>query len=201
MKVWLISLLGLVIFSSCKAFINLKIPPITITNAQTAAEKQMVGEDRELERDSWLLSSIQSSSNGTQSLGKTPPPQYPKDSLEYGHFQRIIYFTPEVKRYKSHGVLGEALGGVLRWNPEAKDSPFYSIYQDSEKRKKVDSVISQINESRKILLEKQLEREKSKGQSAEDLKNLEQEILETYRKQVQKGEYYENKNGKWEKKV
>ena len=47
---------------SCQALINFKVPPFTITNAQTAAEKQMVGEDRDLEKDGWLVSSIQSSS-------------------------------------------------------------------------------------------------------------------------------------------
>ena len=44
-------LISISLFTNC--FLNLKPPPITFTQSQTAAEKQMIGEDKELEKDGW----------------------------------------------------------------------------------------------------------------------------------------------------
>ncbi|HNN80312.1 MAG TPA: hypothetical protein PKL30_15605, partial [Leptospiraceae bacterium] len=65
------------IFIFFLSFVNciLTPPPITFTQSQTAAEKQMVGEDKELEKDGWLISSIKTSSSGSD--------EWKKDSILY----------------------------------------------------------------------------------------------------------------------
>ncbi len=191
--------LNLILFIQCKALINVKVPPITITNAQTAAEKQMVGEDRELEKDGWLLSSIQSSSNGSQSMAKESEGLDSKDSLEYGHYQRLIYLNPEVRKFKFHGMIGETPGAILKLNPESKSLPHYADYQIPEKSKRVLDVIQLTNESRKILIEKQIDLERKKGGTEEEIVKLKQNLQDSYLKNVNKGEFFENKSGKWER--
>lgn len=44
----------------------IKSPLITFTQTQTAAEKQMIGEDRILEKDGWLIASVKNSSAGAE---------------------------------------------------------------------------------------------------------------------------------------
>ncbi|BDA79711.1 hypothetical protein LPTSP3_g26410 [Leptospira kobayashii] len=182
----------------CQALINLKVPPITITNAQTAAEKQMVGEDRDLEKDGWLVSSIQSSSGGSGG-NKQINASAGSDSDLQGNLLRIQYLTPEVKRYKIHGMVGEGIGGILKLNPIANTSPFYSQYENPAKKKRIEDVILLINESRKTVIEKQLEAEKKKGKKEEELSAFRSSLIDSYQKSVLTGEFYESKPGKWER--
>jgi hypothetical protein len=189
-----------VVFSilQCQALINFKVPPFTITNAQTAAEKQMVGEDRDLEKDGWLVSSIQSSS-GANSMPKSTGQNEQGDSELSGHLLRLNYLSPEVKRYKLHGIIGEGLGGILKLNLQASISPFYLQYESPAKKKRVEDVISLINESRKIVIDKQVEGEKRKGKKDEELKIYKQSLVDGYQKSVTKGEFFESSVGKWER--
>ncbi|TGN10380.1 DUF1318 domain-containing protein [Leptospira ilyithenensis] len=182
----------------CQALINLKVPPITITNAQTAAEKQMVGEDRDLEKDGWLVSSIQSSSGGANGNKQINTSGNPDSDLQ-GNLLRIQYLTPEVKRYKMHWMIGEGIGGILKLNPIANTSPFYSQYENPAKKKRIEDVVLLINESRKTIIEKQLEAEKKKGKKEEELSAFRLSLIDSYQKSVLAGEFYESKPGKWER--
>lgn len=193
-----ILILTLFYFNQCQALINFKVPPFTITNAQTAAEKQMVGEDRDLERDGWLVSSIQSSSGGASNSKKANNPSE-EDSKFFGHLQRISYLSSEVKRYKIHGMIGEGIAGILKINPLANTSPFFGQYDLPARKKRIDDVVSLVNESRKVVSEKQVEVEKIKGTKEEELKLLKQSIVDGYQKNVVKGEFYESSLGKWER--
>jgi len=183
---------------NCQALINFKVPPFTITNAQTAAEKQMVGEDRDLEKDGWLVSSIQSSS-GSRNQTKPMSGSDNTDPEYSGHIQRINYLSAEVKRYKIHGIIGEGLGGVLKQNPLANTSPFFIEYETAARKKRVEDVIRLVNESRKIVIERQIEQEKKKGKREEELKVIKQTLYDGYQKNVTKGEFFEVSSGNWER--
>ncbi|MDF3819311.1 DUF1318 domain-containing protein [Leptospira sp. 96542] len=181
----------------CKSIFNFSLPPITITNAQTAAEKQMVGEDRELEKDGWLISSIQSSSNGLSNKEKSADDDIDPDIKIYR--LRINYLSNEAKRYKMAGIIGEGIGGVLKWNPIAKNLPTYTPYEIPAKRKRVDDVISYINTSRLGIIEKEIQIEKKKGKKEDELLKLKQSLLDENYKSASVGEYYESNPGRWEK--
>ncbi len=190
--------LVLAVFSFAYCQLHLKVPPITITNAQTAAEKQMIGEDRDLEKDGWLVSSIQSSSGGgLQNKDKNLVDSSDPDM--YGNLQRLQYLSSEVKRYKMHGMIGEGIGGVLKLNPIATISPFYSQYELPAKKKRVEDVVLLVNESRKFIIEKQVEAEKKKGKKEEEVSLFKQSLVDSYQRNIAKGEFFESKLGKWER--
>ncbi|MGE8721765.1 DUF1318 domain-containing protein [Leptospira terpstrae] len=181
----------------CKSLFNLKVPPITITNAQTAAEKQMVGEDRELEKEGWMIASIQSSSNGRSNREKLATEDSDPDIK--AHRIRLNYLTPEVKTYKMHGMIGETPAGLLKLNPLASGLPNCAQYEIPAKRKRVEDVVLFFNESRKIIWDKEILNQKKKGKKEEELIKYKQSLVEDYYKSVSTGEYYETTNGRWEK--
>lgn len=181
----------------CKAIFNVKVPPITITNAQTAAEKQMVGEDRELEKDGWVISSIQSSSNGQTNREKKISNESDPDIK--ANRIRLDYLTIEEKKYKMHGMIGEGIGGILKPNPLAPTLPTYSLYEIPAKKKRLMDVIGFINESRKLILEKELQLEKKKGKKEDELLKIRQSLELEYSNSMSPGEYHEVSNGVWEK--
>ncbi|MCZ8344391.1 MAG: DUF1318 domain-containing protein [Leptospira sp.] len=189
--------LSVLFFFQCKAILNVKVPPITITNAQTAAEKQMVGEDRELEKDGWVISSIQSSSNGQtnreKKLSNESDPDVKANRI------RLDYLTIEEKKYKMHGMIGEGIGGILKPNPLAPTLPTYTLYENPAKKKRLMDVVSFINESRRLILEKELQLEKKKGKKDDDLLKIRQSLELEYSNSLSPGEYHEVTNGVWEK--
>ncbi|XDD55047.1 DUF1318 domain-containing protein [Leptospira sp. WS4.C2] len=181
----------------CKSIVDLKVPPITITNAQTAAEKQMVGEDRELEKEGWMISSIQSSSNGQSNREKLATED--ADPEIRAHRIRLNYLMPELKKYKIHGIVGETPIGFLKLNPLASGLPIYTQYEIPAKRKRVDDLILFVNESRKIIWEKEVSNQKKKGKKEEDFIKYKQSLVDEYYKSVSAGEYFETTAGRWEK--
>ncbi|TGL87792.1 DUF1318 domain-containing protein [Leptospira congkakensis] len=181
----------------CKSFLNLKVPPITITNAQTAAEKQMVGEDRELEKEGWMIASIQSSSNGKSNRERLSSED--SDSEIKAHRVRLNYLMPELKKYKQHGIVGETPAGFVKLNPLASGLPTYTQYELPAKRKRVEDVTVFLNESRKIIWEKEVSNQKKKGKKEEELIKYKQSLIDEYFKSVSVGEFYETTSGRWEK--
>ncbi|PJZ44701.1 DUF1318 domain-containing protein [Leptospira brenneri] len=181
----------------CKSFLNLKVPPITITNAQTAAEKQMVGEDRELEKEGWMIASIQSSSNGQSNREKLASED--SDPEIKAHRIRLNYLLPELKKYKMHGIVGETPLGFVKINPLATGLPAYSRYEIPANKKRVEDVIVFLNESRKIIWEKEVSNQKKKGKKEDELLKYKQSLIDEYYKSVSVGEFFETNTGRWEK--
>ncbi|TGL59780.1 DUF1318 domain-containing protein [Leptospira jelokensis] len=176
---------------------SLKVPPITITNAQTAAEKQMVGEDRELEKEGWMIGSIQSSTNGQNNQERLAKED--SDPEIRAHRVRLNYLSTEIKKYKADGILGETPLGFVKINPLASSLPTYVHYEIPAKRKRVEDVILFLNESRKFIMEKEISTQKKKGKKEDELLKLKQSLIDEYYKNISIGEYFETTLGRWEK--
>jgi hypothetical protein len=185
-------------------FLNLKPPPITFTQTQTAAEKQMVGEDKELEKDGWLISSIKTSSSGSDEWKKDTllyeETEF-KDKDYYTLLSIIAYLAPEVKLYKSKGLLGEGLNGLLNKPTVTLDKSISDEYSNPGKKKRIEEVTKLINDSRVRIYETRILSEIKSGRSKEeDLNKTKEKIILSYYNTIESGEYYEVTKGKWTKK-
>ena len=181
--------------------LSLKPPPITFTQTQTAAERQMVGEDKDLEKDVWILSSIRTSASGSDVWDKEvldrEIPEKELDENTYIALRVIAYKAAEIRDFKKKGFIGESLDGNLKLNPQVNEVRFY---QDFLKIKQnIAETIELINESRRILYNKRIEKIDKQLKEAQINKKKEQYLL-TYYSSVEYGEYYESSKGKWSKK-
>jgi len=195
-------LISISLFANC--FLNLKPPPITFTQAQTAAEKQMIGEDKELEKDGWLISSIKTSSSGSDEWKKDTllyEESGFKDKDYYTLLSIITYLAPEVKLYKSKGLLGEGLNGLLQKPNIVLSKTVLEEYSSTEKKTRIEEVTKLTNDSRVRIYEtrilSELNSEKSKS---EDINKLKERIILTNYNNAESGEYLEVTKGKWAKK-
>ena len=168
-------------------FSLLKPPPITFTQSQTAAERQMIGENKEIESDGWLLSSIKTSAIG--------PVEWKKDKLEEFKsleqtedykvlFKIILHTTPEIKKLKTLKYIGENLQGYLSIIEDKRDTSFDKIYPSQNDKKRIKELIVLVNETRNKLFN-----------LIKDSKN--KITTKEYLKTVEFGEYYEEKKGVW----
>ena len=169
-------------------FSLLKPPPITFTQAQTVAEKQMIGENRELEPDGWLISSIKTSAVGQINWRKEFSDEFPSPQVEEEYkilFKIIVHTTPEIKLLKQLKYLGEGLDGSLTILDNKKDVKFDKLYKSSEDKKRIIELVKLVNDTR-VKLNKIRNSLKSKTEKNENYISL-----------VETGEYYEEKKGSW----
>jgi hypothetical protein len=191
----LINLLFLLATTYCQ----LRPPPITFTQTQTAAEKQMIGEEKELEKDGWLISSIKSSSSGPDDWKRETVEEFPDPAKrkEYYTLVRIIAYTaPEIKKLKGYSVIGEGLDGSLHTLNVSRDTKFEQEYKTPEQKKKMEDIINLVNATRKKIREFKQEMPSSKDKKEPEPKSN----LEYYNNSFE-GEYIEIKKGQWEKKT
>lgn len=187
------------VFTLSRCFSELRAPAITFTQTQTAAEKQMIGEDRELEKDGWLISSIKTSSSGTEDWRRdeTEEEKSSETAKEIISLQRSLAYTAhEIKTLKLAGVLGEGLDGQLhRVDTKTENDKFSS----PESQKKIDELTRLVNTHRTNLRKIFIARKKNLL-TEEQLKEYQKSIQLEYYNAVETGEFFEKGKGKWGKK-
>ncbi|EMO25843.1 hypothetical protein LEP1GSC170_2013 [Leptospira interrogans serovar Bataviae str. HAI135] len=169
----------------------IKSPLITFTQTQTAAEKQMIGEDRILEKDGWLISSVKNSSAGAEVWKK----DFSGENYALGDqnilmsLKALAYLAPEIRTWKEEGFLAEGLDGKLRINPAASEAGIKNELSKTDVKSRLESLISLTNEHRNKVVFSRFENDSSKEKS--------EHLKLTWYRLVEKGEYYEKSPGKW----
>lgn len=184
----------------------IKAPPITFTQTQTAAEKQMLGEDRNLEKDGWLIASIKTSSSGSEiwerdlikeEFGNTGDNQF------YMALRILAYLARELREYRSLGILAEGLDGKVRWNPKIREAGAEKISQEPKQKSRIDDLIKLINENRDIVIKEKLKKafaDPNRTITEKEKVSIRESIQTTWLRSVDIGEYYEVSSGNWKKK-
>lgn len=177
----LICILFILTIQAC----SLKAPGITFTQTQTASEKQMIGEDREIEENSWLISSIKSSSSGSEIWQRDVSLRNIKDRNHLILLKKLAYLQPELMEYRRKGYLGESYQGIVK--PYPKATRF-----GTGAREDVPALAKKVNETRNRLLEIRKEMEPER-----DYREIQEEAAAEYLQTVEYGEYMEISPGNW----
>jgi hypothetical protein len=181
---------------------TVRLPAITFTQTGTAAEKQMIGSDKEIEKDGWILSSVKTSALGSEIWKReylTNDLYLPEREEEVLlHLKRIAYFAPEVKVYKSKGFIGEALDGKLKINPLLNTTKYSRDFGDVKNR--VEELLGLTNDSRAFLFAKKVQRIEKEYKDDQKIKVEKKKVQFTYYNLVEEGEYFEISSNKWIKK-
>jgi hypothetical protein len=186
------------LFESC----TIRLPAITFTQSGTAAEKQMIGNDKEIEKDGWILSSVKTSGLGSEIWKRenlNSEIYLPENDEEVIiHLKRIAYLAPEIKSFKNKAFIGEALDGKLKVNPTLNLTKNYNEYGDLKLR--VEEILKLNNESRTFLYNKKSERIDKEFKDPKKANSEKTKISFTFYNLVEDGEYYEVSKNKWIKK-
>ena len=191
-------ILYITFFESC----TVRLPAITFTQSGTAAEKQMIGNDKEIEKDGWILSSVKTSALGSEIWKRenlNNEIYLPENDEEVIlHLKRIAYLAPEIKLYKNKAFVGEALDGKVKVNPNLNLTKYSSEYPDVKAR--VEEIIRLTNESRSYLHTKKSERIDTEFKDPKKANTEKNKSIFIYYNLVEDGEYYEISKNKWVKK-
>jgi len=170
--------------------IGIDIPPITLTPARTAAERQLIGENREIEKDGWLVASAQNSAiPETQTeTGATVA----EARRLYRELSVLDFYTEPMRDYMSSGILGENREGKLELLPE---SFWLNVRRSSQDSINAAKVASEINRSRAWIFSyfQNLESKNTKP----DPESVERRYKKSYRDRARIGEWIQEDSGRW----
>ena len=204
----------LCLFTFCFTNCTIIIPPITLTGSKTAIEKQIVGEDNEIEEDIWLISSVKTvQDKSKQKLSSDKDKDNKKNALTYKAIAILDVFEPYLSKLKKDLVVGEGQNGfVFNLFLEKKvDIPkkAYKQYDaklsnDSEKGRPYRMLIEtvkQVNKARDMLIRGYIISQKAKKKDFKtNHSSLLQEMRLKYQSLTLPGQYIQKSNGIWERK-
>lgn len=194
-----------------RCFGTIVVPPVTITGQKTATERQIIGEQTELEKDVWMISSAKTSEHAALDA----KPKEIRNSMEqenantYRAFLKFDLFSAHLAQLKKDRVVGETNKGfVANLLLENAEVP-------AEAKKKYDSeladepdlgrpyrtliqTVKEINEARVLAARGYVESQK---RANKEFKATEKEILASqknkYQQSALKGEMIQADDGSW----
>jgi hypothetical protein len=194
-----------------RCFGTIVVPPVTITGQKTATERQIIGEQTELEKDVWMISSAKTSEHAALDA----KPKEIRNSMEqenantYRAFLKFDLFSAHLAQLKKDRVVGENNKGfVANLLLESAEVP-------AESKKKYDAeladepdlgrpyrtliqTVKEINEARILAARGYVESQK---RANKEFKATEKEVLAAQKSKHQqsalKGEMIQADDGAW----
>jgi hypothetical protein len=202
------ALLGLALV---RCFGTIIVPPVTITGQKTATEKQIIGEQTELEKDVWMISSAKT----TEHAELETKPKAVRESIQkentytYRAFLKFELFSAHLAQLKKDRVVGENNKGFVanlfnekveipeemrkKYDPSLADEP-----ELGRPYRTLIQTVKEINEARMLAAKGYVESQK---RANKDFKATEKEILasqkEKYQQAALKGEMIQAGDGSW----
>jgi len=188
------------------------IPPITLTGTKTAAEKQIIGDQNEIEEDVWMISSAKSSSESGVKTEKNDDVKTLEEENAYTNraLSLLNLYAENIAALKKDKVVGEGNKGLLinllTIETITFDEEILSKYdkeniKDKEKGKeyrKLLETVKQVNLARDYLAQGYiLHQTRLEPEFKASKEELLIELGQQYRNSALKGEYIQNESGVW----
>lgn len=130
--------------------ISVDVPPITMTPERTAAERQLIGEEKELMPNGWLISSSSYVSPGA--IAGAPPAVRPE-------FRLLSLYDDIILRYRYLDYLGEGRDGSLSFVPAKVAGRELS----GQERLRLQQIVNDVNQARRHIFEYYLKESQRKA--------------------------------------
>jgi hypothetical protein len=195
---------------------RISIPPVTLTGSKTATERQIVGEEKYIEKDAWLIASartIKSKEKKEQTLTKKELEKKKRLQIRlYRALRTFDFFENEIFRYRTDSVIGENNEGfivnLLQYEPKNKRDkpPQIQIKPDklekyTEKEKlKLEEFIKKNNAARKDLFDfaaKNLDPKLDSKKKKVEINTIRINLRKKFLSELSRGHWYQKKAGTW----
>jgi len=174
--------------------ISIDLPPITLTPERTAAERQLLGENREIEKHGWLIASSQSSRRYERGAGGRSRPELELLRRLYREQSVLEFYDEYLREYRDRlGLLGEGYDGLVKLLPAryqrraGRASP--------RARENAIRIASEVNRSRKWIYDYYRKQEARKKNP--DFPSVRKKHLNKYRENVPRGIWIQDEQGAW----
>ena len=206
------ALIGGLICAGC--FGTIVVPPVTITGQKTAIERQIIGEQTELEKDVWMISSAKTAEHAElETKPKTVRRSMEQENVNtYRAFLKFELFSGHLVQLKKDRVVGENNKGYVSnllaekaQIPEEVRKKYSSEHADEPELgrpyRTLIQTVKEINEGRTLAAKGYVQSQK---RANKDFKATEKEVLasqkEKYQQAALKGEMVQGDDGTWAEK-
>lgn len=173
--------------ASSPSCISVTPPKISFTGKQSAIERQIVGEYKEIEKDAWIVSSIKT----TISRSKSSESLSAGDKELYRALKVIEFHQMKIRSYKNEGALGESYNGYISYRPINK-------YERNKHEKEIlFKIIDEENRARLTVFKRTLFLRLKRQPAEDEISSFGQSFAREMRAMGQKGDWVQNKNSNW----
>ncbi len=192
---------------------SIVIPPVTLTGSKTAIERQIVGEQEDLEKDIWLLASAKTAQNvqeGSTRDGETVVP--PDVSLMYEALMILDAYADSLAGLKKDGVVGEGNKGEIvnlfgvsaitlsnelkaKYNPELENE-----LDEGKPYRTLISTVSEVNRARSMMVDAYIGQQLRLGSNPATRDELMKMQADRFRTAAISNEYIQSDLGDWTRK-
>ena len=191
---------------------SIVIPPVTLTGQKTAIEKQIIGEQTEIEKDVWMVSSAKTTSKANLELenDEKKARENRDNSYTYRAFAILEVYGDSLARLKADRVVGENNKGYVSSLINVKKTKISkanrkkynaALADDIEKGihyRNLLNTVKQINNARTLLVRGYILNQKKVNKKFKaGVKELVLQQKQKYHDAALKGEHVQLNNGKW----
>lgn len=157
-----------------------------MTTDKTMTENQIIGEYREVEKNAWAVSSVQTS------VQKTKGSIVPSGDEELFRAMKVREFNQgALREYKNEGAVGERNDGYVAYVSN-------SVYDSSsEKKKMLMVVVDDENTARKTIFKKSLMLDSKTEITDADVETIAKKFAADEQVRAQKNDWIQGTNGQW----
>jgi len=165
--------------------IEIAPPEINLTSQKTVVERHIVGDYKELERDAWIVSSVQTNmSRRTVS----------RDRVLFEAMSTRDSLRQKIREFKDEGAVGETSKGYLKYI----GTPKYQ--RDAALRSSLMGVVDQENQARKTVFQRVLVRSGKKVPSERDIDEFGSRFAGEQRAFAKENDWIQDTSGRWDRK-
>ncbi|MBN2041479.1 MAG: DUF1318 domain-containing protein [Spirochaetes bacterium] len=161
-------------------------PSVTLTGEKTSIERHIVGEYSELEKDAWIISSVDTGMQRGE-----------RASVESGDEELLAaikireFHKEKIRNYKDEGVIGELNNGLVAYRQLFK-------YENNSNFKKILlTVIEEENKARRTIFIRSLMRNKKDSPSEEEMRAFGKIFAEEQQALAEKNDWIQDRSGQW----
>jgi len=165
--------------------IEIAPPEINLTSQKTVVERHIVGDYKELEKDAWVVSSVQ-----TNMSRRTVA----RDRVLFEAMSTRDSLRQKIRGFKDEGAVGETNDGYLKYI----GTPKYQ--RDAALRGDLMGIIEQENGARKTIFQRVLLRSGKKSPSDQDIAAFGSRFAGEQRAFAKEHDWIQDTSGRWDRK-
>ncbi len=185
MKYYILMVVVVSIMSGC----TITSPVMTMTGSQTVIERQIVGDYQEIEKDAWVISSVNNSMDNSKNrmVRSGENETYLAMKIRELHSEKI-------RMYKNEGVIGEKYDGYILYIKNKK------YEKNADKKDVLNIVIKEENKARNKIFVSTVKAILQKTPTQEQIAQFAREFAKEEKALSKVGDKIQNINGIWETK-
>lgn len=135
------------------AIVKVDVPPITLTPERTAAERQLIGEEKELLPDGWLISS-------SSYLPPEPSTMTHLPEAIRAEYRMLVLYDDILLRYRYLEYLGEGRDGRVFFVPARNTGRSLKAAE----KQRLQSIVNEVNRAREEIYRYYLENNRQQAE-------------------------------------